>query len=180
MRNAIAATVVVLVGLVLANMLGVAAAEAPTTGTATAVRAISVEGVAAVPIAQGANLATADLIYRDAMAAALTDGQGKAEFLASKAGVTLGVVQSIVEGGGSISCTGGEESSYVEYLGEQPDFGSPSESVTPLEAAAAPSTAKLGKPTVKKQRKKKHVAAKKASATACTLSTQISLAFAIN
>ncbi len=165
MRRAIAPTIAVAAGLVAANMLGVAAAEAPT---AAPVRTVSVEGVATVPIAQGANLATATAVYRQGMAAAVADGQSKAEFLVGKLGGTLGSVQSIAEGGGSIGCTDGEESGYVEYQGEQPDFGSPTSSVTPLRAA-------VGKPTVKK----KHHAAKKASATTCTLSTQVSLVFAI-
>jgi hypothetical protein len=174
MRRAIAPTIAVAAALVAANMIGVAAAEAPTT---TPVRTVSVQGVATVPIAQDANLATATAVYRQGMAAAVADGQSKAEFLAVKVGATLGSVQSIAEGGGSIGCTGGEESSYVEYQGEQPDFGSPTESVAPLRAAAAPSTA-VGKPAVK-HHKKKHHAAKKASATTCTLSTQVSLVFAI-
>jgi hypothetical protein len=179
MRNAIAATLAVLVGLVVANMLGVAAAEAPTTSTTVPVRTISVEGVATVPVAQGANRATATAVYREGMAAALADGQSKAEYLASKAGVTLSSVQSIAEGGGSINCTGGEESEYVEYQGEQPDFGSTNASVTPIEAAAAPAAAPAVRKPAAKRRKKRHPTAKKASAGACTLSTQISLAYAI-
>jgi hypothetical protein len=131
MRSAIAATLAVAAGLVLASMLGVASAEAPTTTTATPLRTVSVDGVAMVPVAQGANRAVATAVYREGMAGAISDGQGKAEFLASKAGATLGAVQSIVEGGGSIQCTTGGESGYVEYEGEQPDFGSPSVSVTP-------------------------------------------------
>jgi hypothetical protein len=174
MRRAIAPTIAVAAGLVAANMIGVAAAEAPTT---TPVRTVSVQGVASVPIAQGANLATATAVYRQGMAVAVTDGQSKAEFLAGKVGATLGSVQSVAEGGGSIDCTGGEESGYVEYQGEQPDFGSPAQSVTPLRAEAAPSAA-VGKPAVK-HHKKRHHAAKKASATTCTLSTQVSLVFAI-
>ena len=53
-------------------------------------RTVSVEGVATVPIAQNANLAAATSVYRQGMAAAVADGQSKAEFLASKAGATLG------------------------------------------------------------------------------------------
>ena len=174
MKSVIAATLVVAAGLVVANMLGVAAAEAPTT---TTIRTVSVEGVATVPIGQYAKLAEATAVYRQGMAVAMADGQNKAEFLAIKAGATLGSVQSIAEGGGSIGCTGGEESDYVEYQGEQPDFGSPALSVSPLREAAAPSV-KAGKPAAK--RRKKHAAAKKASATACTLSTQVSLVFVID
>jgi hypothetical protein len=162
-------------GLVVANMLGVAAAEAPTT---TPIRTVSVEGVATVPIAQEANRATATAVYREGMAAAMVDGQSKAEFLTAKAGGTLGSVQSIAEGGGYINCTGSEESSYVEYKGEQPDFGSSAASVTPLQAAAAPAVGRASKPPAK--HRKKHPTAKKASAAGCTLSTQVSLAYVIN
>jgi hypothetical protein len=178
MRNVIAATLAVVVGLVFANMLGVAAAEAPTTSTTAVVRTIGVEGVATVPVAQGANRATATTAYREGMASALADGQSKAEFLASKAGVTLSAVQSIAEGGGSIICSDGDESEYVEYQGEQPDFGSTDGSVSPIEAAAAPRAPTVRKPAAK--RRKKHPTAKKASAGGCTLSTQVSLAYAIS
>jgi hypothetical protein len=175
MKSVIAATLVVAAGLVVVNMLGVAAAEAPTT---TPLRTVSVECVATVPIGQYAKLAEATAVYREGMADAIADGQNKAEFLATKVGSTLGSVQSVAEGGGSIGCNGGsEESGYAEYQGEQPDFGSPTSSVTPLYAAAAPSV-KAGKPAVK--RRKKHPTAKKASATACTLSTQVSLVFVID
>jgi hypothetical protein len=177
MRNVIAATLTVVAGLVVANMLGVAGAEAPTTGTTAPVRTITVEGVATVPVTQGANRATATAAYREGMAAALADGQSKAEFLASKAAVTLSGVQSLAEGGGSINCTGGEESEYVAYQGEQPDFGSTSESVSPLEAAAPPRAPTVRKPPAK--RRKKHPTAKPASAGGCTLSTQVSLVYAI-
>jgi hypothetical protein len=174
MKSVIAATLVVAAGLVVVNMLGVAAAEAPTT---TPLRTISVEGVATVPIGQYAKLAEATAVYREGMADAIADGQNKAEFLAVKVGATLGSVQSVAEGGGSIDCNGGEESAYAEYQGEQPDFGSPTSSVRPVFAAKAPSV-KAGKPTAKHP--KKHASAKKASATACTLSTQVSLVFVIN
>jgi hypothetical protein len=175
MRNAIAATVAVAAGLVAANMLGVAAAEAPTTGTA--VRTVSVDGVATVPIAQDASLAVATSTYRQGMAVAMADGQSKAEFLSNKAGATLGSVQSIVEGGGSIGCTDGEESDYVEYQGEQPDFGSPAESVAPVaeERAASPPVAKRSK----KHKKKAKPAAKAAAAATCTLRTDVSLVYTI-
>jgi hypothetical protein len=174
------ALLVLIVGLVLANMLGVAAAEAPTA--ATPVRTVSVEGVASVPIAQGANRATATTVYREGMAAALADGQNKAEFLAGKAAVTLASVQSIAEGDGSIECTaaGEEENRYVQYEGEQPDFPTrSSEAIAPEAplAAGAPTVRKTKKPL---KRRKKHVAAKKASATTCTLSAELSLVYAID
>jgi hypothetical protein len=172
MRSAIAAILAVAAGLVVANMLGVAAAEAPT-GT-TPVRTVSVEGVATVPIAQNANVETADSVYRQGMAAAMSDGQSKAEFLAAKAGVTLGAVQGVLEDGGWIGCTGGGESNYAEYLGAQPDFGTGRE-VSTISAASAP--AAQGAPVV--HRKKKRSVAKKASVASCTLNAQISLVYAI-
>jgi hypothetical protein len=172
----------VVAGLVLANMLGVAAAEAPTT--ATLVRTVSVDGVAGVPIAQGANRAVATSAYREGMAAAVADGQSKAEFLAGKTAGTLGSVQNVVEGGGSIECTGGEESGYVEYQGEQPDFGSPSVSVVPALAprttrsASAPS---VRRPAAKRpKKKKKRPSAKAAIATTCMLSTDVTLVYTLN
>jgi len=172
MKSVVAATVVVMAGLVVANMLGVASAEAPT---GTPVRSVSVEGVATVPIAQGANLALATSVYRQGMAAAIADGQSKAEFLASKAVATLGSVQSIGEGGGSIECSSAEESGYAEYQGEQPDFG----------YAASVSQGRVAAPAVskpaRKHPKKAHGSptAKKAAATGCTLMAQVSLVYAI-
>jgi hypothetical protein len=185
MRSAIAATLAVAAGLVLANMLGVASAEAPTTTAATPVRTVGVDGVAMVAVAQGANRAVATADYREGMAGAISDGQGKAEFLASKAGATLGAVQSIVEGGGSIQCTTGGESGYLEYEGEQPDFGSPSVSVTPDLAprvAGSTVTPTVHKPASKrpKKKKKKKPSAKAATATSCMLSTDVTLVYAIS
>jgi hypothetical protein len=178
-RSAIAATLAVAAGLVAVNMLGVASAEAPTT--ATPLRSVSVEGVATVPIAQNANLAAATAVYRQAMANAMADGQSKAEFLAGKAAATLGSVQSIVEGGGSIGCTSDEESTYVEYEGERPDFGSPTTTISPLHAVAAPAaSAAPGVGKRKLKHPKKHPAAKKASAATCTLSSAVALSYALN
>jgi hypothetical protein len=175
-----AATLAVAAGLVFANMLGVASAEAPTSPP---VRTISVDGVASVPVAQGANRAVATTAYREGMAAAVSDGQSKAEFLAGKTGATLGEVQTVVEGGGSIDCTTGGESGYVEYEGEQADFGYPSVSVSPdvTERVAGSSVAPtVHKPAVEhKKKKKKKPAAKAATATACTLSTDVTLVYAI-
>jgi len=185
MRSAIAATFAVAAGLVLANMLGVAAAEAPTTTTATPVRTISVDGVANVPVAQGANLAVATAAYREGMAAAVSDGLSKAEFLASKTAATLGNVQNVVEGDGSIECTTGGESGYVEYDGEQPDFGSPDVSVEPEVASGVAGrkvSSTIHKPAFKapKKKKKKKQSAKAATATSCKLSTDVTLVYAIS
>ncbi len=179
MKSLITAIFAVAAGLLVASTLGVAAAEAPTTPP---LRTVTVEGVASVPVAQGAKAAAATAVYRQAMANAVLDGQSKAEFLAGKVGATLGSVQSVVEGGGSISCTGGEESGYVEYEGEQPDFGSGS-SVSPITAAkgvAAP-RAPTHKPKKKKKKTKRTTpTAKKAATGTCTLTTQVSLVDTIN
>src|SRR5258705_5575453 len=109
MRSVIAAITGVFGALLVANMLGVASAEAPT---GSPLRTVSVGGVAKVPIAQNADAATATAIYRQGMAAAVTDGESKAAVLATKAGATLGVVQSLTESGGSIACTRGAQSGY--------------------------------------------------------------------
>jgi hypothetical protein len=121
MRIVIAAAAVLASALLAIGVLSVASAETtPTPAPAASAppRTVSVQGVATAPVAQAANAATATAAYRQAMAAAVADGQAKAQFLAEKTGATLGVVQSIGEGGGSIECPAGEE-----YAGEQPDFG---------------------------------------------------------
>jgi uncharacterized protein YggE len=178
MRNAIAAVMAVVAGLVVANMLGVAAAEAPT---GTSVRTVSVEGVAIVPIAQGANAAGATAAYRQGMASAVSDGQSKAEFLASKAGATLGSVQSIAEGGGYISCT--DESGYVEYQGEQADFGSSASTISASRVAAGTAAPTSGPPIRKptrKHRRRSAPSAKRASAGTCTLTAQVAVVYSIS
>lgn len=134
MRTAITGSIVAVVALVVASVVGVAAAETPSSAST---RTVSVEGVATAPLAQGASAATA--AYRQAMAAAEADGHQKAEFLVQKVGAVLGEVQSIAEAGGSIECSGGSESGYVEYEGEEPDFGQESGvSPTPSSAPRAP------------------------------------------
>jgi hypothetical protein len=179
MRVLIPATAVTVIALIAAGMLGVASAEAPTA--ASPPPTVSVQGVAIEPIEQSASSATATTVYRQGMAAAVADGQTKAQFLASSAGVTLGAVQSIVENGGYIGCTGNE----VEYMGEQPDFGSPGvesyggEVSVPRVAGAV--TRGTSKPAVKHARtKKKAPVAKRASAAGCTLTAQVSLTYAIS
>jgi hypothetical protein len=186
MRIAIMATVAAALALLAVSMLGVASAEAPTTTTpttttvatpppaSTPVPTVSVQGVANVPIAQGSNAASATAAYRQGMAAAVSDGQSKAEFLAGKVGATLGSAQNVTEGGGSIQCTS-EESKYAEYEGEQPDFGSSESSVLADRPVSAPAAA-VTRPKVKRKRPK----AKKAAAATCTLSAQVSLVYAIS
>jgi hypothetical protein len=185
MRLVLPAAAVTTASLIAAGLLGVASAEAPTT-TATPPPTVSVQGVATEPIEQSASLATATAVYRQGMADAISDGQAKALFLASKAGVTLGPVQSIVEGGGYIGCTGGEESASDEYQGAEPDFGSAGASAPVPEvnapSAVAKTTPGVRKPAAKhgKKKHKKKPAAKQASVTTCTLSTQVSLTYTLS
>ena len=174
MRGAIATILTLAAGLLVVNMLGVAVAEAPTTPPT---RTVSVQGVAHVPIAQGEKAAGANAVYRQAMAAAEADGQNKAEFLAGKLGGSVGSVQSIAEGSGSISCSEvGNENSYDSYEGEEPDFPS-TDQARVLEAAPRAAL----RPAVKrKTTKKKRTTAKKATAVSCTLSTGVSLVYLLN
>jgi hypothetical protein len=183
-KRTFAALVAVVGAFFAANMLSVAVAEAPT---ATPLRTISVEGIATLPIGQFADGPTATAVYREGTAAAITDGQGKASFLASKVGGTATAVQSVVEGGGYINCSSSEES-YVEYGGVEPDFGTASAPslATPTESAA-PVPAKEGsssrpvrrlKPKQPKKKRKAPVA-KKASVVSCTLTAQVSLVYAL-
>ncbi len=181
MKSPIAAIAGAAAALIASSMLGVAAAEAPTT---TSLRTVSVEGVASQPLAQGANAATATGVYRQAMAAAVADGQAKAEFLAAKVGATLGVAQSVAEGGGGISCTGGGESGYVQYEGEQPDFGYAQQVGGIAAPAAAPVVAGApsgtsSKPRPRKKKKHRTTPAVKAAATSCSLNTQVSVIYTL-
>jgi hypothetical protein len=105
-KRALAGTLAVLAVLFAANMLGVAVAEAPTVSP---LRTISVEGVATVPIGQVDKLAEATAAYREGQAAAVTDAQGKAAFLAGKIAGSVATVQSVVEDGGYINCTASGE-----------------------------------------------------------------------
>jgi len=168
-------------------VLGVAAAEGPAGSTAS--RVVDVEGVGVTPIASNATAAQATAVYREGQAKALSDGQAKAQFIAEKEGVALGVPVTTVEDGGSIECSGfvpGEGySRYVPYEGEQPDFGvarlassgaSTQNAVTPL-SAAAPSKSVVHRPKGKHRR---HPAKKAdASAPGCNLTAEITLAYAL-
>jgi hypothetical protein len=177
MKTAIAAVLASAVGLFAASMLGTAVAEAPT---GTPLRTISVQGIANLPVAQNDSAAAATAVYRESMAGAVADGQSKAAFLAGKVGATLASVQSVVEDGGYITCTSDTESSYAEYEGEQPDFGSgPQPGFTAPAAAPAksPSATQRAKP---RRTKSKHPVAKKAASATCTLTAQVSLVYTIS
>ncbi|HEV3321098.1 MAG TPA: hypothetical protein VG147_02775 [Solirubrobacteraceae bacterium] len=156
------------------------AAEAETTSSSTPqtsapLRTVSVEGVAKAPVVPTASSEVAIAAYRSAMAAAIVDGQAKAQFLAEKAGATVGQVQSIAEGNGYIQCPEG-----VEYEGAQPDFGSGSilerASVAP---AAAPGLAQAhkAKPPAKHHKRR---TAKRSAAESCTVSTQVALVYQLS
>jgi hypothetical protein len=183
MRIPVAIAGLAAAGLAAGGVIVMAAeAETTTTSTPTAstpLRTVSVQGVASEPLDSAASAETATTVYRQAMAAAILDGQAKAQFLAEKATVTLGQVQSIGEGGGSISCPEG-----VEYVGGQPDFGSGA-SVAPVFAGAvrAPvakghATPTVGKAPVK-HHKRRH-SARKSAAESCTLSTQVALVYQLS
>src|SRR5580704_2541868 len=102
MKIAIAVAGMAATGLVAGGVLVMAAcAETTSTPAPTpALRTVSVQGVASEPLASTSSAETATTVYRQAMAAAILDGQAKAQFLAEKAGTTLGQAQNIGEGGG--------------------------------------------------------------------------------
>ena len=179
MNRIIAWVLMATAALLAASMLGVAAAEAPTATTPPHV--VSVAGAARVPIAQNAEQSAAIAAYHQALTAAVEDGKGKAQLLAAAAGVTLGAVQSVIEGGGSVGCTGlNGEGEYTPYEGAEPDFGSGGvEGVrgVPSAAASTPALKKSSKP--KKKKKKKPKGAKAASAPACMVSADVTLIYTI-
>ncbi len=171
MKTAIAATVGAAAALVASSALGVAAAEAPTT---SAQRTVAVQGVGTAPLPQGASAATATSVYRQALAAAVADGQSKAQFLAGEVAATLGPAQGVAEGGGDITCANAGEG-YAEYEGEQPDFG-----YAPLPGGGlvAGAGAPAARPQAPHKRRRKHAVAK-AAASSCTLSAQVALVYAM-
>ena len=182
MKRALVAVLAVVAALFAANMLGVAVAEAPTV---TALRTISVQGVATLPIGQYDKVAEATAVYREVTGAAIADGQSKAAFLAGKVGGAAATVQSVVEDGGYINCTAAGETEYAEYEGEEPDFGYGRQTnvgaAVPLSAATPSKEVSSGtapKPKLK-HRKRKHPTAKKAAAGSCKLQAQVSLIYAI-
>lgn len=175
MRIVVVALAIAAVGLLAAGALGVAGgAETPAPAPAAPQRTVSVEGVAGVPVASEASAEVADAAYRQAMAAAIADGQGKAQFLAEKSGATLGAVQSVAEGGGYIQCPG-----ELEYQGAQPDFGQGAPVVSAGSAVAAPRAVVHTRRASAKHRKRRR-RARKATAQTCTLSTQVALVYALS
>jgi hypothetical protein len=156
-------------------MLGVASAEAPTSGAPT--RSVNVEGLGAAPIAPEADQGTANNAYRQAMAAAIADGHDKASFLAGQTGATLGAVLAVTEDGGYVNCSSPEDE-YVGYHGAQPDIGYARSQIGPVAAGSARSTPSVA-PKSSSSHKHKKKPAKKASAASCRVSAEISLSYQI-
>lgn len=116
------------------------------------------------------------------MAAAVLDGQSKAEFLTGKVGATLGAAQTVTEDGGGIECSSGGEEGWESYKGEEPDFGSARNAGQVLSSKAAPPAASapssaVKRTSAKRHRKHKRPVAKKATAAGCKLTAQVSLAY---
>ena len=180
MRIATAAAGMAATGLVAGGVLVMAAkAETPATSAPASApqRTVSVQGVASEPLTSTASAEAATTVYRQAMAGAIGDGQAKAQFLAEKAGATLGAVQSIGEGGGNIQCPEG-----VEYQGGQPDFGSATSGIVVAPLAAGRATPTIHKAPARRpppKHRKRHTA-KKSAAESCTLSTQVALAYQLS
>jgi hypothetical protein len=178
MRVVVVAVAIAAVGLLAAGILGVAGgAETPAPAPAAPQRTVSVQGVAGIPVASAAGPEAANAAYRQAMAAAIADGQSKAQFLAEKSGATLGAVQNVAEGGGYIECPG-----EIEYQGVQPDFGEGASVISARGVAVATPRAVLrgravsGRPH--KPRAKRH-RARKATVQTCTISTQVALVYVL-
>jgi hypothetical protein len=173
---------VAVLALLAAGLLGVAAGEGPA-GSSSA-RSTDVEGVGIVPIPAKATAAQATAVYREGMAKALADGASKAQFIAEHEGVALGVPVTTIEDGGEIECSGYVEgegySRYVQYEGEQPDFGFARSTPTGTAPAVSGAAVKSA-PHVAHRPKGKHGKhpAKKASATSCELTAELTLAYAL-
>lgn len=72
----------------------------------------------------------------------------------------------------------------AEYLGEQPDFGSPGVSI-PQSGVTAPTLRRgvgpaAGRPLAKHRKARKSPTAKKATVSTCSLSTQVSLSYLLS
>lgn len=161
-------------GLIGAGVLGTATAQSPVPSPP---RTVAVQGSGHVAIDSAAGADAANGAYRQGLAAAVSDGQSKASFLAGRAGATLGAVQSVIEGGGYIDCGAGD------YTGVQPDFGSGPSGVAVSSSGVASSapaprrTSSTPPATRKKKRRRRKAIARTAST--CTLNAQVSLAYTL-
>jgi len=177
MRRATVACAASAVGLIGAGVLGSAAADAPP---ASVPHTVSVQGVGIAALDQGASATAATGAYRTGMAAAITDAQAKAQFLAGAVRATVGPVQALAENGGGIDC-GADD-----YAGAQPDFGSPggfpggSQSASSTGAAvkgpAARKPAGSHRKPAKKHARGKHNKRAR-TAAACTITAQVSVVY---
>jgi hypothetical protein len=178
---------VLVAALVAAGALGVAAGEGPAGSGAS--RNLDVEGVGVVPIGAKATAAQATAAYREGQAKALADAQSKAQFIAEKEGVALGVPVLTVEDGGQIECSGWVEgegySRYVPYEGEEPDFGFArvtSSGSGPFSAGVVGAVSK-GAGSVshrpKGKRKRHHANTAAASTPSCNLTAELTLDYAL-
>ena len=175
MRLGLTAILVAAAALIAAGLLGVASAEAPTT---TPVRTVGVEGTGNAPIAREANATAANAAYRQAMAAAISDGLEKAQFLATRVGGTLGAVQSVVEENGVRQLRRGRQRiqlptwawNRTSGVGRPPSgrFEQAAPSASSRSRGSSPTTAHKSKPKKKKK-------AKKASAVSCTVSASVAV-----
>lgn len=80
--------------IAVAGVVGVASADGPGT---PANRTITVTGDANLGVSCGKDRGDVDAVYREALAQALAEAQGKAGFIAGKVGATLGVAQTVNE-----------------------------------------------------------------------------------
>jgi hypothetical protein len=158
------------------------ASSPPSSPTSSPPSTVSVEGVATVLISQTASQAEADAVYRQGLAAAISDGHAKAEFLAAETGAKVGSIQQILERGGSIECAlhaeQGPLTEAEQYNGAQPDFGSvePGSRIV-VAHPAAPRSAVSTKKSHPRGKKRRVKANKAAEPVSCTLSTQVVLSY---
>jgi hypothetical protein len=176
MRIVIAASLAAAAGIAAVSVLGVASAEGPTTTPPQ--HTVSVPGVATESIDQHASAATATTAYHQGMLDAVADGLSKAQLLAGKVGASLGPAQTVVEGGGYISCA--SEFGNAEYEGAQPDFGSPGISIAAPRLGTARPLGSARRPTVRRGKLHRAPAAKTAAPATCVLSAQVSLLYALS
>lgn len=175
MRITISAGVAAAIALAVGGLVGVGQATETTTTGSGAVRSVSVEGVALVPIDGTADASTADGTYRKALAEAVTDGRSKAQLLAEKTGSSVGAIQTVTEGDGSIECQEGE------YEGVLPDFGQGGAVfATPGAAAVSPNRAVAKHKSAPGRARRKRREAKKADVTGCMLSAHVGLVYELS
>jgi hypothetical protein len=171
-RITVFAGVAAAIALAAGGLVGVGQATEATNGNAP-VRTVSVEGVAMVPIERTATAATANGVYRKALAEAVADGQSKAQLLAEKTASSVGAIQTVTEGSGSIECPEG-----VEYEGVMPDFGQGGSVYGAVPEAAAVSPGKAPKRKIAPKRpRRRRPQAKKAAVSGCDLSARVGLVY---